>query len=122
MLLCSFVYSLTSMLLFSFFFFLNTPPPPEFSPFSLHDALPISVVLPRGPNAGASATAEAQVLDAVTAGLGLQSLPFADGLMALVRNRSLNLAGVASGMGLNRSEEHTSELQSPLHLLCPLLL
>ncbi len=59
------------------------------------------VTLPRGPNSNQNTNPEAQVLDAVTAGLGLKSMPLADNLLALVRNRSLNLAGVASGMGLN---------------------
>ncbi len=49
----------------------------------------------------ADAQVQAQVLDALAAGAGLKAVPFADGLLALARNRSLNLAGLAPGLGLN---------------------
>ncbi len=41
------------------------------------------------------------VINALGAGLGVQSMPLAQGVISLVRNRSVNLAGVASGLGLN---------------------
>ncbi len=44
---------------------------------------------------------EADALEAVAGGLGLKSLPFAESIFSLVKSRSVNLAGVASGMGLN---------------------
>src|SRR5438876_4695082 len=47
----------------------------------------------------------------------------------LLRHRSTSLCGVGFGARIaprqrreNRSEEHTSELQSPVHLVCRLLL
>ena len=44
---------------------------------------------------------ESDVINALGAGLGIQSMPLAQGVISLVRNRSVNLAGVASGLGLN---------------------
>src|SRR5437762_7468262 len=37
-------------------------------------------------------------------------------------NCSMNVAGSTTGVGSRRSEEHTSELQSPMYLVCRLLL
>src|SRR5437764_11141162 len=33
-----------------------------------------------------------------------------------------SVGGIATGAGMTRSEEHTSELQSPMYLVCRLLL
>lgn len=44
---------------------------------------------------------ESEVINALSAGLGIQSMPLAQGVISLVRNRSVNLAGVAPGLGLN---------------------
>src|SRR2546422_2808848 len=70
--------------------------PPRSTPLSLHDALPILLVvgwlLLREPDFGAFV-----VITAIATGI-------------------LFLGG------MNRSEEHTSELQSRLHLVCRLLL
>ena len=44
---------------------------------------------------------ESDVVRALTAGLGVQSLPLAESVISLVRDRSVNLSGVASGLGLN---------------------
>jgi len=44
---------------------------------------------------------QSDVINALSAGLGLQSMPLAQGVISLVRNRSVSLAGVASGLGLN---------------------
>ncbi len=41
------------------------------------------------------------VINAIGAGLGVQSMPLAQSMISLVRDRSVNLAGVASGLGLN---------------------
>ncbi len=49
------------------------------------------------------AARESDVLDAMAAGLGLKSLPFADTAFSLIRSRSVNLASIASGAGLNSS-------------------
>src|SRR3990172_6752749 len=72
---------------YSLFFFFNDPPPTEFSPLSLHAALPI----------------------------------YSHCLRASGSVQPILSGGPAPGIaGLFRSEEHTSELQSPLHLLFPL--
>src|SRR5207244_6288302 len=74
------------------------PPTPLFSPLSLHDALPIfSLGLP----AAVQITLEISVFALATALIG-------------------RLGAIAKT--LIRSEEHTSELQSPDHLVCRLLL
>lgn len=52
-------------------------------------------------NRAPTAARESEVLAALASGLGVKALPFAEGLMSLARNRSVNLAGVASGMGIN---------------------
>jgi uncharacterized protein with beta-barrel porin domain/cytochrome c553 len=44
---------------------------------------------------------DSEVLDALAAGLGIKSMPLAEGALSLIRSRSVNLAGIASGMGLN---------------------
>src|SRR5437879_8325768 len=41
---------------------------------------------------------------------------------ARARKRVGRAVGEAAGFGLRRSEEHTSELQSPMYLVCRLLL
>src|SRR5207237_9430114 len=82
-------------------FFLHAPPTTQFDALSLHDALPISdrrvhrALRPRRPVVGD------------------------------VRHRARLLADVSLRFhcgGLSRSEEHTSELQSHLNLVCRLLL
>src|SRR2546422_6032757 len=83
------------------FFFFNDTATTEIYTLSLHDALPISLEqLPRA-RVGASRPAVERV--AVLGGAG------GDGAGAVA---------VVAG----RSEEHTSELQSRLHLVCRLLL
>src|SRR5947209_10406557 len=71
----------------------------EIYTLSLHDALPIS----QGRNFFKSALAQRQVVEGV---------PFFQQI----------LVGQAGGAGINRSEEHTSELQSRQYLVCRLLL
>jgi uncharacterized protein with beta-barrel porin domain len=44
---------------------------------------------------------ESDVVAALAAGAGVQSLPLAESVISLVKDRSVNLAGVASGLGLN---------------------
>src|SRR5437870_13613958 len=51
---------------------------------------------------------------------GLQ--PFDDGLPLICDPLSLESLAFRFGLGLHRSEEHTSELQSRGHLVCRLLL
>src|SRR2546422_4942155 len=74
------------------FFFFNDTATTEIYTLSLHDALPIS----RGQIAHRLHHARTQDI--------------------------LHLQLVEVGKGLGRSEEHTSELQSRLHLVCRLLL
>src|SRR5438477_4190958 len=89
------------------FFFINHAAPPEIYPLSLHDALPISVsnaiVRPRKNETRATS--------------GTDSTP----ARAAWRKKLTARAGVES-VPLVRSEEHTSELQSHVNLVCRLLL
>src|SRR2546429_5003857 len=78
------------------FFFFNDTATPEIYPLSLHDALPICPAA-AGPARGGQA-------DQGAAGPAGKA----------------PAAGQAAGR--DRSEEHTSELQSRLHLVCRLLL
>src|SRR2546422_5641173 len=78
-----------------FFFFFNDTATTEIYTLSLHDALPISDLARRPPNE------EIDYLLSPTDGL---------------------LVCDTVGSGEVRSEEHTSELQSRLHLVCRLLL
>src|SRR2546422_8005117 len=81
---------------FFFFFFFNDTATSEIYTRSLHDALPIC----------------------------LAGNPFAYVLPAEQRDPEswTALANVLAAGGVERSEEHTSELQSRLHLVCRLLL
>src|SRR5438552_5280166 len=84
-------------MLFCFFFF-NVTETTEISTLSLHDALPISEI----------------VYSAAKKGDGLAN--------EIVRDTARYLgAGMATLLNV-RSEEHTSELQSPDQLVCRLLL
>src|SRR5438876_10954688 len=78
------------------FFFFNDPATTEIYTLSLHDALPIS----RRPSQWAMK---------LTTG-------------AMRRPPSLSARSSPSCTCCERSEEHTSELQSPVHLVCRLLL
>src|SRR5436189_2486606 len=78
------------------YFFFNDTATTEIYTLSLHDALPISMLMRERPLSG-------------TFNLGVP-VRGADG-------------SVVHSLGLNvRSEEHTSELQSPMYLVCRLLL
>src|SRR5258708_21921897 len=85
-----------------FLFFFNDTATTEIYTLSLHDALPIYRA-----NTGINAQPVA-----ATAGSR-------DGAHHCSANRS---TGYSYGDGRARSEEHTSELQSPDHLVCRLLL
>ena len=57
---------------------------------------------------GATSTVRgSDVVDALAGGLGLKALPFADSVFSMLKTRSLNLAGVASGLGLNTATNST---------------
>src|SRR2546426_12778258 len=76
-----------------FFFFFNDTATTEIYTLSLHDALPI---LPDGGRSGQRGRAPGRATQ--------------------------DLSAAVRGTGRSRSEEHTSELQSPCNLVCRLLL
>src|SRR5437762_5603629 len=76
--------------------FLTSTTPTAISTLSLHDALPICEKTGVCPGRNARAYEDTQV--------------------------SGKIQSAASGHGGRRSEEHTSELQSPMYLVCRLLL
>src|SRR3712207_8640125 len=86
------------------FFFFNDTATTEIYTLSLHDALPISVVLAR-----VDRLHDGQVLLAALGVLGDRE----------VVDHGLDLSRLER---LERSEEHTSELQSRQYLVCRLLL
>src|SRR5438445_11185612 len=90
-------------LLFYRFFFFNDTAPTEIYTLSLHDALPIYLRVVRGEHAAAVHHEPAADPDAID----------------VLRRRVVDdiLHGIAQ-----RSEEHTSELQSRQYLVCRLLL
>src|SRR2546429_9745555 len=92
------------------FFFFNYPATPEIYPFSLPDALPISSLC-----IGLEGCGHAKAGGTVRA----QAAPPAPPAEIDV---TLFLIGDAGAPAVPRSEEHTSELQSRLHLVCRLLL
>src|SRR5688572_31816129 len=93
------------MFCFFFFFFFNAPATPELYTLSLHDALPI---LTRAFTENCSNT---PVMAATTVSLASER--------ALC---GLPCASAPAGPRRDRSEEHTSELQSQSNLVCRLLL
>src|SRR5438876_5498672 len=86
--------------LLSFFFF-NDPATTEIYTLSLHDALPICTAI-----------------SSESGAYNVQLLPVG------AYEISTTMPGFKQEVrrGVNRSEEHTSELQSPVHLVCRLLL
>src|SRR5258708_27840497 len=93
--------------------------PPGFLPNAAHDSLKISRSISRLPPSAAPRLDRRRRRDLPgTARTGLQSLPGA----LLKRRRASNLLAGPRKMAASRSEEHTSELQSPDHLVCRLLL
>src|SRR5690554_7232058 len=91
--------ALTLQLSLSFFFFFNDTAPTEIYTLSLHDALPIFPSL-------------LQLTDTLSA------FDRATGPVSALARDSINSAATNQ----ERSEEHTSELQSRPHLVCRLLL
>src|SRR5437762_6841378 len=85
-------------------FVLSAPSPTAIYPLSLHDALPISV----------------RALGALTGGQAVQMVKA--GLQAIYVSGWQVAADANLGASTYRSEEHTSELQSPMYLVCRLLL
>src|SRR5438876_2350817 len=94
------------MLFVSFFFFFNDTAPTEIYTLSLHDALPISSSRARTSRWRASWRATAPSPSTTPGSTSSRSRPC---------TRAMKCSP-------SRSEEHTSELQSPVHLVCRLLL
>src|SRR5207247_10729147 len=97
--------------------------PPDCSPLSLHDALPISA----GPGKKAVSFADTIRMSTYLVAFVVGELEATDPVMVgetplriwcVPGKRQLAPFGVAAG----RSEEHTSELQSRVDLVCRLLL
>src|SRR5205814_10451485 len=101
--------------LLSFFLLLFAPPPTHFYSLSLHDALPISLLVIHAaitllPDFGAVLEIARHLL----VNQGEQSYAPPD--------RSTPTSRTGHTRKWSRSEEHTSELQSLRHLVCRLLL
>src|SRR5258708_29177598 len=106
------------------FFFFKDPAPPELYTLPLHDALPI----PSAPSpAPARSPVYAPPLERQTVTskgstmFGVKT-PDWDRQRAGMTDTQLQDTGIEDASRLERSEEHTSELQSPDHLVCRLLL
>src|SRR2546426_8391437 len=91
----------------SLFFFFNDTATTEIYTLSLHDALPISLFRMVGVNSAFYESPSETILDAYA-----RVLPQGYACNAKVWDR----------ITARRSEEHTSELQSPCNLVCRLLL
>src|SRR5207244_7665590 len=94
----------------------TTPSPTELSTLSLHDALPICIGhgVAAGVQRGMEQSLAAMLMES------LQAFPIATMLLG-VGEQAIDLVAQIGQFRL-RSEEHTSELQSPDHLVCRLLL
>src|SRR5256885_3516908 len=108
---------------FPVFFFLNDTAPPEIYSLPLPDALPIfsrflrSALLVTLDRAGEAIAGTQWLLDQPAATVDKEGTWRVDGQMVGLYLASLDLHGKVL-----RSEEHTSELQSPCNLVCRLLL
>src|SRR2546430_13254718 len=91
----------------SFFFFFNDTATTEIYTLSLHDALPIS-----------SARCAMSIASSRETWLWLSS----PSLSRIIARRTGPLCGAFKSLSRQRSEEHTSELQSQSNLVCRLLL
>src|SRR2546422_3796870 len=98
------------VLIFSFFFFFNDTATTEIYTLSLHDALPISSTDVNATNLAFSLVDNVRITN------------FATVVTATASQPNASEAGPIAGTFTLRSEEHTSELQSRLHLVCRLLL
>src|SRR5207249_11172016 len=102
---------------------LTLRPPPPTSPLSLHDALPISVLLHDGVDgrliAILNASAITEIRTAAVSGLASTLLARRNARRVAILGSGVQGRSHAVAM---RSEEHTSELQSRFDLVCRLLL
>src|SRR2546429_8727460 len=124
MLLSVLLYAIISS---SFFFFLNDPAPPEISTLPHHAPFPISsIAFSTGiPHPSTQAVVPAVLVNPCRAGSRVDSSlacsARVSGAPMLWRSAAAAPAS-RSERSASRSEEHTSELQSRLHLVCRLLL
>src|SRR5439155_19812145 len=88
----------------------HLPPPPLTYPLSLHDALPISFILPSRSTPIPAPWRPSPIVSSARVSLRPSSV-----------EPSRDPSGTHDRRG-SRSEEHTSELQSRGHLVCRLLL
>src|SRR5437762_4903603 len=95
-----------AMSLPAFSFFFMVPATTTISPLSLHDALPIS---------RRASASERRAVTAIGVGVDLVEVSRVAAIIADKGSRVFERL-------LTRSEEHTSELQSPMYLVCRLLL
>src|SRR5438477_9795432 len=91
------------------FFFLNATPTTAIYTLSLHDALPISLI--GGPGS-----------DTLDGGAGINTADYSAAPAGVTDFSGLVFDGTGGVDHLYRSEEHTSELQSHVNLVCRLLL
>src|SRR5256886_17628725 len=108
--------------LFTFFFFLKDTPPTEFSPLSLPDPLPISLL-----EQPVHRRTDDRLPHATTLAVGSHGErahpAFGPGAVRDVERDDMpRLVAPQHRAGAGRSEEHTSELQSQSNLVCRLLL
>src|SRR5256884_5962152 len=104
-----------------FFFFFNDPATTEISPLPLPDALPIC-------KSDETAEALRSIVNAGHRRSATVGRVEMNGQAATLKRFPVYAPAAIAGIGslpdtiLDRSEEHTSELQSRLHLVCRLLL
>src|SRR5205085_12029229 len=97
--------------------FLTHPPTTEFYPLSLHDALPISFEI--FPDRQREACVHHRIHHVDEGDRGMHG---AEQVGPQIDDRAHQQAARASAFDDERSEEHTSELQSQSNLVCRLLL
>src|SRR5205823_6915172 len=99
------------------FFSSSDPAPPAIYTLSLHDALPIFLVVGRRGDVGDPAVVRREGADEI-------QVQGDRGARQAVQQRHAGERGSRYGQGARgrRSEEHTSELQSLAYLVCRLLL
>src|SRR5205807_9673609 len=97
----------------------------EFFTLSLHDALPISILIEEGRIKRIARGISNSGIETID-GSGLKALPglidvhvhLRDMRLAHKEDFATGTAAAAAGGFTTRSEEHTSELQSPCNLVC----
>src|SRR5699024_12537256 len=97
----------------------SAPPPPEIPPLSLHDALPI---LPYTEVVSRNVLRNALITPITVLGLRVGYLMGGAVIIEIIFNIQAMGQLILGGVTRNRSEEHTSELQSRFDLVCRLLL